>query len=91
MLKQLTCQTLVTGLRPHQHAMQSTHAAQIQDTGVIHLGDKAPPAVGATEIISSRNLSVGKKRDALEGEKREKRVRTLAHGGQVFLVCDQVS
>lgn len=65
-----------------------THAGQIRDTDMIHLRDNAPPAIGAAKIIGSRNLSVRKKRDALEVKKREKkRVSTLAYKRGKVLWC----
>jgi hypothetical protein len=38
--------------------MQYTHASQVWDAGIIHLRDNASPTIGATKVISSRNLSV---------------------------------
>lgn len=62
-------QILVTGLKQHNHAMQPTHAGQIWDTDVIHLGNNASPAMGAPEVVSRRHRSA--RRDEMLQVKKE--------------------
>lgn len=47
------------GATPPPHA--TTHAGQIWDSAVVHLGDDTPPTVGAAKIISCGHLSARKK------------------------------
>lgn len=70
-------------LGQHDPSMRYTHAGHIWGADVIRLGHYTRPTTGATEIIGGRNLSIGKKRDALKVKKREKeRTSTSACEGK---------